>query len=276
MPGVQGMGHRQRIAAAATASEGVIRSSRLASELLGLWAWGQISTPVLHRIASAAIDDGCNLPDLRRLSAQSHPNRSVMDQALPATWATKALSEQMLVLKNSPRSVKPCNVVMMLPHELFAALWEWDRNFFVHKLCGGPEGRIAEFWNQMEGHPALQADSPIAARSNYRTRCIPLALHGDGVACTGISKSWSKSADVLSWRSLLSKGHIKHDQFLCFVLAWSLMVAAGDTATWPMFLKKFSWSLYWLFVGKWPRRDYLGNPYPPDSREGDTKHKSKI
>jgi len=51
-------------AAAANASPG----SALASLLLTSWAWGQISTPMVQRIASAAVEDGLDLPEVKKLA----------------------------------------------------------------------------------------------------------------------------------------------------------------------------------------------------------------
>ena len=263
-----GGGSRQRLSRALAADGDTPSTSFLAAELLELWSWGTISTPMVHRLATAGIKDGCRCPDLRRIASLSNPTRSSMHTALPSAIATNALSSQLLTLKATPQTLRSVESLMLLPHELFAALWAWDENFFVSHLCGGSSDRIGEFWTAMDGHPALGADSPIAARADYKQKCIPLTMHGDGVACTGLSKAWAKSADALSWRSLLSKGAVKVTQFLIFVLSWNLMVAAGLNASWPTFLRKLAWSFYWLFVGKWPRRDHLGRDYPPDTPEG--------
>ena len=260
----RGRGYRQVLVAAAPEDH----HSQQADELLELWSWGQLSIPLVYRLATAAIADGARGEDLKKLQRLSHPSRSNLEQALPSRFVGAALISQRLLLKKSPRVLELRDVCMLLPHELFAALWTWDHAFFISKLCGGPADRIATFWDKMAGHPALGADSPILARPDHRTRCIPLAVHGDGVACTGISKSWSKSADALSWRSLLSNGPVRSTQFLVFVMSWQLMVNAGNNATWPSFVRKFAWSLYWLFIGKWPRRDHMGNPYPADTIEG--------
>ena len=270
---MSGGGSRQRLSRALPddggAASRAASPSSLAAELLELWSWGTISTPIVHRLASAGIKDGCRCADLRRLAGVSAPTRhGSMQSALPASVASDALTSQSLILKASPKTLRPVDSLMLLPHELFAALWAWDQDFFVRHLCGGSADRIGQFWSAMEGHPALNGESPVAARADFRQKCIPLTMHGDGVACTGLAKSWSKSADALSWRSLLSKGSVKVTQFLIFVLSWSLMVVAGVNASWPTFLQKLAWSFQCLFTGKWPRRDYKGNEYAANSPEG--------
>ena len=68
MPVVPGRGYRQRIAREAAAYDGASASSHLVAELLELWAWGNISTPMVHRISTAAIKAGCERADCRRIA----------------------------------------------------------------------------------------------------------------------------------------------------------------------------------------------------------------
>ena len=113
---------------------------------------------------------------------------------------------------------------MILPHQLFAALFEYDRGIFIDKLCGGSEDRIARFWNEMAGHPAYGQGHPLHLRPDHRTKCIPLSLHGDGVTAIGLAKSWGKTVDAMSWASVLSKGSTISTQFMIYIIYWSSIV----------------------------------------------------
>ena len=52
------------------------------------------------------------------------------------------------------------------------------------------------------------ADHPMKTRSgpSYKTHGVPLVLHCDGTAVTGVEKAWGKVADCISFSSCLSKG----------------------------------------------------------------------
>ena len=175
----RGRGCRQVLAAAAAALD---HHSQLADELLELWAWGQLSTPLVHRLATAAIADGARGEGLKTMQRLSSPTRSNMEQALPSRFVGDALTSQRLLLRKSPRVLQARDVYMLLPHELFAALWTWDHAFFISKLCGGPQDRIATFWDQMAGHPALGATrrsshDPIIGHDASHWQCTVMAWH---------------------------------------------------------------------------------------------------
>ena len=111
---------------------------------------------------------------------------------------------------------------------------------------------------------ALSYMPSIKIRPDHTTKCIPVSLHGDGVASIGISKSWAKSIDALSWGSVLSCGSAVTCNFLIMLQFWKLVVQSVDNNSWTKFTKKLAWSFYWMFVGKWPSRDYMGNLYDAD------------
>ena len=114
---------------------------------------------------------------------------------------------------------------MLLPHVLFAHMWENEEQAFQQFIQGGP-GQIEAFWNEMAASPQL-ANHPLRHVPDYQHVAIPIAIHGDGVPVTGVGKSWSKSCDIYSWASLLGGGrmalkeggHInpKRLGFMCFV-----------------------------------------------------------
>ena len=118
----------------------------------------------------------------------------------------------------------------------------------------GSVGEIQKFWLQMVDHPAYEHHH-VRLRGDFRDRCIPLALHGDGVAVTGISKKWAKSCDAFSWRSVLSRGSTITTNFLIWLMFWSAIVRHPAMDMWERCVKKLCWSFYWLFICKFPDRD---------------------
>ena len=95
---------------------------------------------------------------------------------------------------------------VFLPHELFAHLWDTNKQAF-QELLSGPAGQVQQFWKAMTHNPQLQGH-PLLHEQHYQDNFIPIALHGDGVPITGVGKSWSKSCDIFSWTSLLGGGRI--------------------------------------------------------------------
>ena len=243
------------------------RPSALAALLLEKWAWGELSVPALQAIARAGIVDGIKSKDLEELAATSSAKK--LQDKLPVTPISRALSVMPCYMKRVKGGIVHTNQAMLLPHELFAGLWEFDKSIFVNKLCGGDEANIEKFWKSMSNHPAyLDEDNPLHLRRNHIKKCIPLSLHGDGVTVIAISKSWSKSVDALSWSSILSTGSTLTSCFLIYIMYWKLVLQAPGQNMWQGFSKKLAWSFYWLFIGKWPHRDHNNVPYPPDSVEG--------
>ena len=84
------------------------------------------------------------------------------------------------------------------PHELFAAIYEFHPHAFGKYILGGGPHMVQQFWRTMPCRSGLEA------KVGYQRWCIPLGLHGDGVAVSNIRGSGSKVADTLSWTSLLS------------------------------------------------------------------------
>ena len=75
----------------------------------------------------------------------------------------------------------------VLPHQLFAALYECHPEKFRQCLLGA-EGKMTEFWEAARKHPML-TNHAILSRRDYRTKGIPISLHGDGVPVAGIGKA---------------------------------------------------------------------------------------
>ena len=160
-------------------------------------------------------------------------------------------------MKKSVGRVVSCLQSILLPHMLFSSLYHNHLDKFIKYLCGGDLDNIKAFWAAMGSHPAYNENHPVK-RAGLQEVAIPLSLHGDGVPVAGVQRSWSKSVDVYSWCSLLSKSATLESNFLIFMLYWKLL---ADNTVWEAVARKIHWSFYWLAVGKWPVRDEYGNKY---------------
>ena len=73
-------------------------------------------------------------------------------------------------------------VPMMLPHELFAAIYKHYPDMWNNIIYGSAE-HCKKFWHSVrKGAHFLQ--HPIRIREGFETKCVPLKLHGDGTPVT--------------------------------------------------------------------------------------------
>lgn len=268
-------GVRQQLAwTSPTASASVGGSEgKLSKLLIQKWAWGAFAARLVQQIAAAAVEDGANDSLLTKLSKVGssglHPERCHADllRILPQTHVHDAFFDLPVWVSKRPAGFLKTVHQVLLPHQLLHVMYTHHRQAFVDRILGGGDGKISEFWTSMQNHPGY-AQHPLSRRVDHKSRCIPIALHGDGVPVAGVGKSWSKSMDGYSWASLLCTGSVAKHFFLIYALFPKLVVPLPNKNALDEFFKVLSWSLYWMFLGVWPKRDHTGERYPPDSELG--------
>ena len=90
------------------------------------------------------------------------------------------------------------------PHVLFSTIYNHYPDAWAKRICPGAAA-IRSFWNALANSPQLDNDD-IMSRPDFKDRCIPITVHGDGVPVTGIGKSYGGMCDVWSWTSALGSG----------------------------------------------------------------------
>jgi hypothetical protein len=96
---------------------------------------------------------------------------------------------------------------------------------------------------------------------NWRTRFIPIFLHGDGTPITGIGKSWSKSSQIWNWGSLLARGSTVEVVFWI----WSVFKEYLTATARKQFWKVLVWSLKAMQKGLWPATNWDNTAWAPGS-----------
>lgn len=81
------------------------------------------------------------------------------------------------------------NQSLLLPHETFAAYFHVYPEAWRRHICPST-AKITEFWQEMEENPQFLGH-PVRDRETFRTKAIPIGLHGDGVPVTGVGKAWA-------------------------------------------------------------------------------------
>jgi hypothetical protein len=247
----------------------------LAKLLLERWSWGDLSAPSIQSIAAAAIDDGAKgkeLDILSRLGSKgAYPNNAHRDleRHLAPTPISEAISTIGVFMRKGQGHITKVEHPILLPHELFAKLYEHRPDEFFQRLCNGSTDNIGKFWDAMlrpPAHPACDGHT-LHTIPNFKQVLIPLAFHGDGVPVAGVGRAWQKSLDVYSWCSLLSTGSTLRANFLIYAIYDKLTIKSGDMSAFGVFIELLAWSLRALYEGKWPTMDVHGRPIR-DARAG--------
>ena len=237
--------------------------SLLCDYLLTEVAWGACSPQQAQHIAALALHDMSrdspnSLIDLKALAKagsfgkqQQNVNREVQ-KLLEACTTLPAP----LILKLPYKEPwGEAETGMLLPHEMFAHVYKHYKDAWSSMMMGGREEACSTFWTQVEHHPQMSGHS-VKSRRDYKNKCVPLGIHGDEVPVTGVGKVWSKLLLTFSWFSLLS-GHCSAMSSCIWISGiWCSMAVPGDNGTLHEFFKVLRWSLYWLWLGKWPTHDW--------------------
>ena len=155
---------------------------------------------------------------------------------------------------------------LMLPHELFTSIYAHYPDAWRKRICPS-KGALEEFWTSIEASPTM-ANHPIRAVSNYKTRAVPILVHGDGVPVTGVGRAWGKSLEILSWCSAFGTRKTIELTFYIYALWKVLASVARGGNTWRVIWRRVHWSFYWLYRGVHPEVDEHGKAYPENSLEG--------
>lgn len=90
---------------------------------------------------------------------------------------------------------------ILYPHEVLASLYENYRDIFNAMF---DVREAARFWDDVK-ETKLFREHPLSGRSD-KARAFPIGLHGDGAPVSAKGKTWQKSADFLSFSSLIGTG----------------------------------------------------------------------
>ena len=255
--------------------------SQLASQLLGMWAWGSMSAPRVQSLAQAALQDGLHLPDIEKLAKiggsgrfPGNMQRDLLGMLGGFTVLQRAESIISIRLKKKVMSEEvqlseEVKLKFLLPHKLFSCMYHDLPDAFKSSVLGGDPGNVQKFWTAMRNHPTLTSRPELRAKD--LSKMVPLGLHGDGVSYMQVRAAGGQSMDVLSWTSLLSRGPTKVSSFLIFVLVKALVKDFGMSQTWPKVWKILCWSLEALASGTWPETDWDQAEFAEDSLDHELK-----
>ena len=230
-------GARQRLERNAAQAKIQFANSSLARLLMLLWSTGTLSPQMIQKIAAATKDDiekvsassTCPFDDITFLAdmGTKGANPQNMHSELTNRFNFKICEPGLFML---PLVVSAAKKVwanfkqgIMLPHVLFANIYHIFPALFTKIILPSQE-ILAEFWSAMADHPNM-ANHAASHKSKFATHGIPISLHGDGVPVTGVGKSWSKSLEVFTWKSMIARGPVDITHLLIFQIYSGLCVA---------------------------------------------------
>ena len=206
--------------------------------------WGLISPQLLQKVMSLYKADlkllaegKLDVKGIDKLagigSNGSYPNHIWRDfkKLLPVPKLPKLQMVQ-FPMKHTTLGKIVHSVPMLLPHTLFAAIYEhyplmWEKIIYGSRLT------CVKFWQAVRGSPQF-ASHPVRHRDGFEDHCIPLKIHGDGTPVTGLGKGWGKLVDIFSVSSLLICGPTILRNLMMFLISNILFAGMGGTTLWTL------------------------------------------
>ena len=234
--------------------------SGLANKLLSLWSTGILSATLIREIAHLAMQGGCDHPEVISLAkvgnwgAQTgNCHRQLLNQFCPQIMLPEAFQVKVKCQDPKTSLEKEDWASIFLPHLQFAHLGEHYPMFFQKAFCLG-KGDLEKFWggvekvkdDRLKGHP-------MCLEKHWKTKVVPLFLHGDGVEYQN-----RDSLMVWSWGCLLADMPSMQQHMLLACYPKSCTTAQ----TWDPIWTWLKWSFEALGKGFHPKKDPYGKPLP--------------
>ena len=263
-------GIRQRLAGHLQQDSVHRNSSKLGHMLLEQWAWGEISALQVQRTAEAALADGATHPQLTRLASlgasgvhKGNCHRDLLKYL--DTYMEMPTTVHCRIPLVFDEGVQHVGLEVLPVHRMVAFMFKHFPDEWALRFTGGA-GAVSEFWNNVrEDDPKWEAWQGDLALRDYKNKCIPLALHGDGVP---VFKG--KSLHIVSVNSLLATGSSMDQKF--YVSGYWEHLANRDRDnladdTEDCLWRCVQWDLETLWAGTHPARDPEGMLWPRGSEE---------
>ena len=268
-----GRSKRARDVASSSTQATTQKPSALMAILLYEVMWGFMQPTLAHRIARAAAEDGIAHPDLDnfvKMGTGGVHERNVwrdLCTRLRHTPILRAIGNVSAPLVCPPAAPFDGDLDMLYPHALFATIYTAHPAEFEKRILGGTADNVPLFWDAMARppqHPSY-ATHPMLNHPHfdYRTRGVPLSLHGDGVTSIACGKQWARTVEVLSWSSVLAPKKASHIVNYIMLMIFKTCLVDVPISTMSVIWTHVIWSLHWLYLGLWPDRDANRVLYTP-------------
>ena len=269
--------------------------SKTAFEKVRQWCWGLASAKDVKKDCANALEDqrallaGLSLSqDLASQSLQAfgmmseHHTKDRLIHLLGDCTTSEPHVEPIPMLIGKTGEIDTVPFPILLPHAEFANTYKHFKTRWSQQYLGKAtvdvirEADIVlpEFWKEVvtRKDPRIQ-HHPLCTRPNWMTKACVFQIHGDAVPCISVGKPGSKSFDVYSSSGVLAQGSTIETKTYIFGLFDKCNVTEPTThCTMTHIWKIVFWSLFWLWLGRWPTHDWHGIEYQRDSPEGKLAH----
>ena len=143
------------------------------------------------------------------------------------------------------------------PHDILA---HYSAKPEAFKKIFGSDEDIQHFWRQKNLADPAFVHHPALLKEDFRSKCIPLKLHSDGVVM-----SKTESLHVVSWSSFFGSGDLLEWQVLFAAVVKSARCSKDGKDTLSEMYRCFRWSLTACLEGVHPAQDHDEKPWPRGS-----------
>lgn len=149
------------------------------------------------------------------------------------------------------------SVPVILPHELFAALFEQGPERWATSM--GNQQEMLQYWRHVLTHSEWAKDHPvIQGTPSPESVLVPLTLYGD---CARVTRE--DSMLCLTWGSALAFRTSALDSR--HLIASIPTTYVGDTSI-TQLSQVTAWSFATMMDGRWPTTNHKGQPWPKGSK----------
>ena len=212
--------------------------------------------------------DGAQHPELMKLArlgnhgAQpSHCSRDLV-RSLSASFQQLPPISYVKVPVQGHRVQEPLEIDLevQFPHDVFAHYSNHPQEF---QQIFGTDEELQAYWGEKDCQdPAFQFH-PALTRQDFRSKCVPVKLHSDGVIMSKI-----ESLHVVSWSSYFGQGKVLETQLLFTAIVKSACLKQPEDGldTLKKIYRCLRWSLAACLAGLHPALDWDEEPWPQGSQ----------
>ena len=178
--------------------------SVFAERLEAMWAWGLISAVGVQWLAEGCVIDKVVSERTKHLASigtagaySGNCRRDLLVLAVPRNSSLKPLPFTVPILDQEKIQLsKQC---IVSPIQIVEHMFKGHNQLF-HETFG--TGKLDDFWNNVCPDDPKLIDHPMLAVKDWKSRAIPIVVHGDYGRFTRNSQN---SLMVASWRPLLNE-----------------------------------------------------------------------
>ena len=208
---------------------------------------------MIRDLADLAIQEGASHPELLalgkagNLGAQpGNVRKQIMNRFCKNMFFCDSFNVGVACIDPKTSKETKEDASIFLPHMVFAKLFAHFPTFF-NKLF--PLADLESFWGRALANGDDRLDGhPMVLEKTWKSKCIPLFVHGDGVEFHS-----RDSLMVWSWGPMLSKLRSLENHLL--MTAWAESCSLGK-GTWDPMWCWLQWSFKALAAGHHPGQDH--------------------